>query len=75
MNGVHDNGGDLVYATIVHDVGQVVKTETPVEEVADTRLGVTNVGVTHRGEFPNLETMRSTTSSFIEVQIAARYSF
>ncbi|KAI9459769.1 hypothetical protein HD554DRAFT_2041788 [Boletus coccyginus] len=47
---VHDNGGDLVYATIVHVVGQIVKMETPVEEVADTRLGVTNVGVTHHGQ-------------------------
>lgn len=68
---VHDDVGDLVYATVVHVVGEIIQMEEPVEEIAaDAELGVTAIGVTHRGEFPSIEAVKGTTTSFIEVGVA-----
>jgi hypothetical protein len=71
MNGVHDNVGDIVYTAIVHVVGEIVKMEKPVEEIAaNAQLGVAGIGVAHCGESPTLETVKGTTSSSIEVGVA-----
>lgn len=71
MNGVHDDVSDIIYTAIVHVVGEIVKMEKPVEEIAaHAQLGVSGIGVAHRGESPSLETVEGTTSSSIEVGVA-----
>ena len=70
---VHDNVGDLVYATIVHIVGEIVEMEEPDEEIgADAELGITGIRVTHRAQFSGLEAVKGTTSSVIEVGVTVQ---
>lgn len=71
MNGIHDNVGDVIYTTIIHVVGKIVKVEKPIEKIAaDAELGVAGVGIAHGGEFPSLEAVEGTTSSAIELGVA-----
>lgn len=73
MNRVHDDVGNIVYPAIVHVVGKIVEMKKPVEEIAtDAELGVACISVAHCGEPPSLETMKGTTSSFIQVGVAVK---
>ena len=73
-NGVHDNVGNLVYTTIVHVVGEIIQMEEPVEEIAaGAELGVTDIGITHRGKFTSFEAVKGTASSLTEVGVTVKY--
>lgn len=71
---VRDHVVNIFYASIVHVVKEIIKMEQVVGELAaDAGLGVTGIAVAHRDESSGPQSMKGTTSSFIEVGVAIQH--